>query len=262
MEPRKFDARLLADIPFELLLDLLALSGLSKVKQNQYVGKNLKDSEKAFGGDSNMCMTSGNDCTQTHSRVQAGDPTALIEETCGQNKKETNEPEKLQGSVSEGSVDDDSRQSENSNRRESSDSFQTQSPLNSVKADSTGAVQSVLKVFALKSLTVLLRSNDLLETLTADVYAGNSPSAEELSQQRLNCMQMLLSSIVFYTVLPSPFKRVVSLTALERAQSVLMRAVPSVSSDRKHVLDSKPSPEGIQFLCLLNVCELCNWCCH
>lgn len=239
LEPPKFDASLLADIPFTLLLDLLALSGLWNVEKDQNFEKSSKGSER---GDSNEVMTSADSFTMVHSSVQGGDVTAPNKETFCQSKNKANESEKVLVTASEAGpkAAHSDRQSENS-KEISQDGV---SSVKSNKPDPIGSVEPVLKVCALKSLTVLLGSNRLLETLTSDLYTENSSSSEQLSQQRLNCMRILLRSMVSYTVLPSPFRRVVTLMDLERSQSVLVRAVPSVNASKKVEVHRKTSSEG------------------
>ena len=239
LEPPKFDASLLADIPFTLLLDLLALSGLWNVEKDQNFEKSSKGSER---GDSDEVMTSTDSFTMVHLSAQVGDVTAPNKETFCQSKNKANESEKVLVTASEAGpkAAHSDRQSENS-KEISQDGV---SSVKSNKLDPIGSVEPVLKVCALKSLTVLLGSNTLLETLTSDLYTENSSSTEELSQQRLNCMQILLRSMVSYTVLPSPFRRVVTLMDLERSQSVLVRAVPSVNASKKVEVHRKTSSEG------------------
>ena len=242
MEPPKFDASLVADIPFTLLLDLLALSGLWNVEKDQNFAKSSKGSDKMLNEDSNEEMTSSDSSTMVQSSVQVGDVTAPNKETFCQSKNKAHESEKVLVDASEaGGIAAHSNGESESSKEISQDGV---SLVKSNKPDPICSVEPVLKVCALKSLTVLLGSNTLLETLTSDLYTENSSSSEELSQQRLNCMEILLRSMVSYTVLPSPFRRVVTLTDLERSQSVLIRAVPSVNASKKIEVHRKTSSEG------------------
>ena len=253
LEPPKFDASLLADIPFRILLDLLTLSGLCNVEKDQNFEKSLKGSDKMLGGDSNEVMTSADCSTMVFASGQVGDVTTRNGETFCQSKNKANESEK----VLEGASEADAKAAHINSQSESSRPFHdtsddkrkeiSQDGVSSVKSNklgTAGSVEPVVKVCALKSLTVLLGSNTLLETLMCDLYIENSSSSEELSQQRLNCMQTLLRSMVSYTVLPSPFRRVVTLMDLERSQSVLIRAVPSVIASKKVEVQRKASSEG------------------
>lgn len=231
LEPLKapnFDASLLANLPFNILLDLLALSGLldegqgSSFNSNGTVEKSESStndikytgSQKRLDVDSNEARTYNNPSTVRQSNVQ------------DHNKEISDHSNRLS---------DSSTLLQNTNN--------VASVLNS-KPEITSLVEPVLKVSALKSLTVLLGSNTLLETLTTDVCTESSPLDEEHPQQRLNSLQTLLRSLVSYAVLPSPFQRVVTLRDLERAQSVLIRMASSVHCDKKVAVESKAASEG------------------
>lgn len=230
MEPARFDASLLAEIPYSSLRDLLVLSGLQPI-----------ESEKTFCEDS----IGDNNTSLTDFSVEDKDVTAPSEATLGRCLKKPIEREKDQVIGSELT---DNEMSDFCMQR-CSDTIQPRSfhPLtteNSCQPDATKFIEPVLKMSALKSLSVLLGSNTLLRTLTADVYNENTPPDEDFSQQRLNCVRTLLKSMVSHTVLPSPFRRIVTLMDLERAQNVLTRQLPSRNSSKQSTINSKASSEG------------------
>ena len=259
LEPPKFDASLLADLPFSILLDLLAISGLLNVEQDSTSG-NSDAIEKSSGHlqkhlpvdvDLKDVWSSSANSQAKHSNMQA--------ENADEDKNKENDSECVQVIFSSEKVSkeaDSNLQSENSTsfvntstssikKQESSLWPASQTFSISSLSDITSVVEPIVKVCALKSLTVLLSSNTLLEILTTDVYTENSSSSEEYSQQRLNCMQTLLRSMVSYSVLPSPFRKVVNLMDLERAQNVLIRTVPSVCSSENVAVDKKAFSEGM-----------------
>lgn len=233
LECPKFDASLLANLPFTILLDLLELSGLLNEGHRSSFSHNgtLQNSEsltcnfnyrgflKPLDADSNESKYSNDPATVKHSNEIFHQSDKLCESsTLLENTNGTSMP-----SVS---PQDD------------------EATMKNGMPEITSIVEPVVKVCALKSLTVLLSSNAFLETLTAEVYTQTSPSSKEHSQQRLNSFQILLKSMVSYTVLPSPFKRVVTLRDLERAQSVLIRIPSSGHSSRKIEAEKKVGPEG------------------
>ena len=239
MEPARFDASLLAEIPYSSLRDLLVLSGLQPI-----------ESEKTFCEDS----IGDNNTSLTDFSVEDKDVTAPSEATLGRCLKKPIEREKDQvigSELTDNKMSDFSRSFQDCvpMKKGCSDTIQPRSfhPLtteNSCQPDATKFIEPVLKMSALKSLSVLLGSNTVLRTLTADVYNENTPPDEDFSQQRLNCVRTLLKSMVSHTVLPSPFRRIVTLMDLERAQNVLTRQLPSRNSSKQSTINSKASSEG------------------
>ena len=230
LEPPKFDASLLADIPFKVLLALLTISGLLNVEQDLRFEKSIRDSQ-----------------------VTAKLPNEQAEDQVNENDSENLQVafSLTKGMKAAGNNTETFYDNSDGSRQGSSDGLQSAHSQDSVTAikrsssDITGILEPLLKVCALKSLTVLLGSNTLLETLTSDVYTKNSLSSKDLSEQRLNCMQLLLRSMVSCAVLPSPLRRVVTLMDLERAQSVLTRIVPSVYFNKNITVDKKDFSEGM-----------------
>lgn len=257
VEPPKFDASLLVDLPFRILLDLLTLSGLLNAEEDSSLDNHgtgletsLSDSGKSLNADSDemgheMWM-SGECFVAKHSIIQAEDVDAPIEETQYQSKNKGNDSD---GGTESSTLFHSTCSVRRQGNSERSQAACLQDSVASIKSsrppDIASIVEPVLKVCALKSLTVLLGSNTLLETLSIDVYTKNSALSEEISQQGLNYMQTLLRSMVSYTVLPSPFRRVVTLMDLERTQSVLIRAVPSVYFNKKIAVERKAFTEGM-----------------
>lgn len=222
-----------------MLHDLLALSGLfneghgSSFSHNSTVESsesltcsiNYRGNQKPLDADSFVSINSNDPATVRHSNVPKGSKETVhhIDKFC---KSSTLLEDSNGASIPPVSSQDDEASVENRETR------------------ITSTVEPVVKVCALKSLTVLLSSNALLETLTTEVCTKTFPSSEEHSQERLNSLQTLLKSMVSYAVLPSPFKRVVTLRDLERAQSVLIRMPSSVHSNRKTAAEKKAASEG------------------
>lgn len=239
MEPARFDASLLAEIPYSSLRDLLVLSGLQPI-----------ESEKTFCEDS----IGGKNTSLTDFSVKDKDVTASSEAALGRCFKRPTgrENDQVIGSeLTDNEMSDFSRSIQDCvpKKKGGSDTIQPRSfhsltTENSCQPDATKFIEPVLKMSALKSLSVLLGSNTLLRTLTADVYNENSPPDEDLSHQRLNCVRTLLKSMVSHTVVPSPFRRIVKLMDLERAQNVLTRQLPSWNSSKQSTISSKASSEG------------------
>ena len=239
LEALKFDAHLLANLPFETLLDLLALSGLLSETNgsNFHHSSTLEYSEsltldngglqKPLDADLNGTRGSNDSSTVRHATVD------------GENKDAPHQSDKLYERST-------LLQNTNSGTVPSvplRDNIATMGNTCS-KPEMTSIVKPLLEVCALKSLTVLLGSNGLLETLTTEVYIQTSTSSKEHSQQKLNLLQTLLRSMVSYAVLPSPFKGVVILRDLERVQSVLMRMPSSMYSNREVAVERKAASEG------------------
>lgn len=239
LEPARFDASLLGEIAYNSLSDLLVLSGLQPI-----------ESEETFSEDSIREL----DTSLTDFGVKDKDVTAPSETSLGRCFKKPTGREKdqvIESELTGNEMFDRSKSFQGCvpNKTGCNDPIQAQSfhPLtteNSCQPDAARFIDPVLKMSALKSLSVLLGSNTLLRTLTADVYNENSPPDEDLSQKRLNCVQTLLKSMVSHTVLPSPFRRIVTLMDLERAQSVLTRQLPSRNSSKQSTISSKASLEG------------------
>lgn len=244
LEAQKFDACLLANIPFEILLDLLALSGLllserngsnfnhySTLMNSNSVTRNSGGLQKPLDADSNGARDSNDPSTVRHATVDSGN-----KDISHQSDKLYEQSILLQNAIG-GTAPSVPLQ----------DNFATRRNTCS-KPEMTSIVKPLLEVCALKSLTVLLSSNGLLETLTTEVYIQTSTSSEEHSQQKLNLLQILLRSMVSYAVLPSPFKGVVILRDLERAQSVLMRMPSSIYTNREVAVVRNAASEGyVQF---------------
>ena len=245
LEPAKFDASLVDNLPFGLLLDLLVLSGL---KQD--------DSEKTFSDVSTESLFSHIDSSFKDSSVEEKGFIPPDEKTLGQSKDqatETGNDDKKETECSrsfEGSIVPE--------REGSNDSFQhvvshhSGTSMITNEPGTTCFIGPVLKVSALKSLSVLLGSNAMLETLTADLHTGNYLADKDFFQQRLHCLKTLLRSMVSHTILLSPFGRVVTLMDLERAQSVLMQQLPSLNSSKQSTASIKGLSEGT-FVWQINV---------
>lgn len=239
LEALKFDARLLANLPFEILLDLLALSGLlserngsnfhhySTLENSESLTRNNGGLQKPLDADSNGTRDSNDPYRVRHATVDGENKDILH-----QSDRLYERPTLLQNTSSD-TVPSVPLQ----------DNIATRRNLCS-KPEMTSIVKPLLEVSALKSLTVLLSSNGLLETLTTEVYVQTSTSSKEHSQQKLNLLQTLLRSMVSYAVLPSPFKGVVILRDLERVQSVLMRMPSSIYSNREVAVERKAASEG------------------
>ncbi|XP_068741343.1 probable E3 ubiquitin-protein ligase HERC1 [Montipora capricornis] len=238
LEPAKFDASLVDNLPFGLLLDLLVLSGL---KQD--------DSEKTFSDVSTESLFSHIDSSFKDSSVEEKGFIPPDEKTLGQSKDqatETGNDDKKETGCSrsfEGSIVPE--------REGSNDSFQhvvSHHSGTSMITNEPGTacfIGPVLKVSALKSLSVLLGSNAMLETLTADLHTENYLADKDFFQQRLHCLKTLLRSMVSHTILLSPFGRVVTLMDLERAQSVLMQQLPSLNSSKQSTASIKGLSEVV-----------------
>lgn len=239
LEALKFDAHLLANLPFEILLDLLALSGLlserngsnfhhySTLENSESLTRNNGGLQKPLDADSNGTRDSNDPYRVRHATVDGENKDILH-----QSDRLYERPTLLQNTSSD-TVPSVPLQDNIATRRNSCS-----------KPEMTSIVKPLLEVSALKSLTVLLSSNGLLETLTTEVYVQTSTSSKEHSQQKLNLLQTLLRSMVSYAVLPSPFKGVVILRDLERVQSVLMRMPSSIYSDREVAVERKAASEG------------------
>lgn len=245
LEALKFDAHLLANLPFEILLDLLALSGLLSEGNgsNSPRYSTLENSELLTHNNAGLQEPLDTDSDG----VRGSDDPFIVRLTSGDSEDKENlhqsdklyERSALLQNTNSGTVQSVPLQDNVATRKS--------------KPEMTSVVEPLLKVCALKSLTVLLSSNGLLETLTTEVYIQTSTSSEEHSQQKLNLLQTLLRNMVSYAVLPSPFTRVVSLRDLERVQSVLMRVhVPSsIYSNREVAVKRGAALEGyMQFLYL------------
>ena len=243
LEALKFDACLLANIPFEILLDLLALSGLlsernglnfnhfSTLKNNDSVTRNSGGLQNPLDADTDGTRDFNDPSTVRHVTVDSENKDIFH-----QSDKLYKQSILLQNANSD-TVASVPLQDIIATRRNTCS-----------KPEMTSIVKPLLEVCALKSLTVLLSSNGLLETLTTEVYIQTSTSSEEHSQQKLNLLQTLLRSMVSYAVLPSPFKGVVILRDLERVQSVLMRMPSSIYSNREVAVERKAASEGyVQF---------------
>lgn len=243
LEALKFDACLLANIPFEILLDLLALSGLlserngsnfhhySTLKNSDSLARNNGGLQKPLDADSNGTRDPNDPSTVRHATVDSENKD-IFHQSDKLYERSTLLQKTNSGSVPSVPLQDNVVTRRNTCR----------------KPEMTSIVKSLLEVCALKSLTVLLSSNGLLETLTTEVYIQTSTSSEEHSQQKLNLLKTLLRSMVSYAVLPSPFKGVVILRDLERVQSVLMRMPSSKYSNREVAVERKAASEGyVQF---------------
>ena len=237
MEAPKFDARLLANFPFEMLLDLLALSGLLSERNCSHFCRysTLENSESLTGNNGGLQnpLDAGSNGTRDSndlSTVRHASVDSEKKEIVHQSDKLYEQSTLLQNTNS-GTVPSVPLQDNIATRKNS-------------KPEMTSIVKSLLEVCALKSLTVLLSSNGLLETLTTEVYIQTSTSSEEHSQKKLNLLETLLRSMVSYAVLPCPFKRVVSLRDLERVQSVLLRMPSSIYSNREVAVERKAVSEG------------------
>lgn len=230
LEALKFDACLLANLPFEILLDLLALSGLLSERNglNFHYKATLENSEALTSNNEGLQRPLDADSNGTKDFI---DPSTVRHTSVDSKNKEIFHRSDKLYKRSTSTVPSVSLQDNIATRRNS-------------KPEMTIIVKPLLEVCALKSLTVLLSSNGLLETLTTEVYIQTSPSSEEHSQHKLNSLQTLLRSMVSYAVLPSPFKGVVSLRDLERVQSVLMRKPSSIYSNREVAVERKAASEG------------------
>lgn len=239
LECPKFDASLLANLSFQILLDLLALSGLLNEAHGSSFGHNgtHQNSENLTGSVNYRGFSKPIDADCNESRNSHNPATVRHSNFPKENKEIFHHRNKLCES---------STLLENTNAASipSVSSQDDEMSVKNRKSEITSIVEPVVKVCALKSLTVLLSSNALLETLTTEVCTKTSPSSEEHSPERLNSLQTLLKSLVSYAVLPSPFKRVVTLRDLERAQNVLIRMPSSVSSNRQIAAEKKAAPEG------------------
>lgn len=238
MEGPKFDASLLANIPFKVLHDLLALSGIfnegrgSSFSHNGTVKKsesltcnvNYSGNQKFLDADSFVSVNSNDPATVRNSNVPKGNKETVhhSDKLCERTLLEDSNGASIPPVSSQGD----------------------EASVENRETKITSIIDPVVKVCALKSLTVLLSSDALLETLTTEVCTKTFPLSEEHSQERLNSLQTLLKSMVSYAVLPSPFKRVVSLRDLERAQSVLVRMPSSVHCNRKTAAEKKAASEG------------------
>lgn len=245
LEALKFDARLLANIPFEILLDLLALSGLqserngsnfhhySTLENTDSLTRNNGGLLKPQDAESNGTRDSTDPSTVRHVTVDSENEDILHQ------SDELYERSTVLQNTNSSTVPSVPLQDNILTRRNSCS-----------KLEMTSIVKPLLEVCALKSLTVLLSSNGLLEALTTEVYIQTSTSSEEHSQKNLNLLQTLLRSMVSYAVLPSPFKGVVILRDLERVQSVLMRMPSSVYSNREVAVERKAASKGyVQITC-------------
>ena len=239
LEALKFDAHLLANLPFEILLDLLALSGLLSEQNGSDVHhySTLEYSESLTLDNGGLQKPLDADLNGTR---DSNDPSTVRHTTLdGENEDILHRSDKLYErstllqNTNSGTVPSVNLQNNIATGRNTCG-----------KPEMTSIVKPLLEVCALKSLTVLLSSNGLLKTLTSEVYIQSSTSSEEHSQQKLNLLQTLLRSMVSYAVLPSPFKGVVILRDLERVQSVLMRMPSSIYSKREVAVERKAASEG------------------
>lgn len=234
LQPQKLNASLLADLPPSLLLDLLKISGLLSESQDSSFGKNngleksCRNVQGAGNGDSTT-LSLGKDLN-----TESGD----TEETDNQDKKN----EKDVDSVKTAYFDSVSYQSTSEAKMQRSSAGSWDSVLS--ESDITSIFEPLVKVCAMKSLAVLLTSNKLLETLSPDVYTENCSLSGENSEQMFDCMQTLLRSMVSYSVLPSPFRKVVTLMDMERAQSVLLKVVPATYAAMNPEVEKKEFVKG------------------
>lgn len=240
LQPQKLNASLLADLPPSLLLDLLKISGLLSESQDSSFGKNngleksCRNVQGAGNGDSKRKWISTTLSLGKDLNTESGD----TEETDNQDKKN----EKDVDSVKTAYFDSVSYQSTSEAKMQRSSAGSWDSVLS--ESDITSIFEPLVKVCAMKSLAVLLTSNKLLETLSPDVYTENCSLSGENSEQTFDCMQTLLRSMVSYSVLPSPFRKVVTLMDLERAQSVLLKVVPATYAAINPEVEKKEFVKG------------------
>lgn len=110
--------------------------------------------------------------------------------------------------------------------------------VKSCESELERVAESVIKVCALKTLIVLMKSNKFFETLATNesgITRFLDRESSEENQEMLNVSQTLMRRIVGCAVRPSPVKRVVSLRELERAQTVLLqKAIMAQSAEDKN----------------------------
>ena len=240
LQPQKLNSSLLADLPPSILLDLLKISGLlsenqdSSFDKNNGLKKSCRNLQGAGNGDSNREWISTTLSLGKDLNTESGD----TEETDNQDKKK----EKDVDSVKTTYVDPVSFQSTSEPKMERSSARSWDSLLS--ESDITSIFEPVVKVCAMKSLAVLLTSNKLLGTLSPDVYTENCPLSGENSEEMFDCMQTLLRSMVSYSVVPSPFRKVITLMDLERAQSVLLKVVPTTYAATNPEVEKKELVKG------------------
>ena len=118
------------------------------------------------------------------------------------------------------------------------------------KTEMSCVIESVMKVSALKSLVVLLSPSKLLEALSSEDSCESSFEREEERSAMQDALQSLLKSMVWCAVMPSPLKKVVTLSDLERAQSVLMKTALLGVCEKKTCPDETGRVEGKLVLAL------------